>query len=132
MRLLLCPHTTLSDIRAFICKKGLNKRSTLFCSFTKDPMPHAAQEKEAPTPRHDTVKKAVKPKAAGRYLYSFFGAVYGTDNGNDIVLFDTEESWTVDPDKMHSKARNTPFKGITLKGRVKATILDGKMVYDIR
>ena len=50
----------------------------------------------------------------------------------DVVLFDTEESWTVDPDKMHSKARNTPFKGITLKGRVKATILDGKMVYDIR
>jgi len=50
----------------------------------------------------------------------------------DVVLFDTEESWTVDPDKMHSKARNTPFKGITLKGRVKATMLDGKLVYDIR
>lgn len=50
----------------------------------------------------------------------------------DIVLFDPQESWTVDPDKLHSKAHNTPFKGMTLKGRVKATLLNGRMVYDIR
>lgn len=50
----------------------------------------------------------------------------------DVVLFDPEESWIVKPEKMHSKARNTPFKGMTLKGRVKATVLDGRIVYDIR
>ena len=50
----------------------------------------------------------------------------------DVVLFDPEESWIVEPEKMHSKARNTPFKGMTLKGRVKATVLDGRIVYDIR
>lgn len=47
----------------------------------------------------------------------------------DLVLFDPEESWTVDPNKLHSKSRNTPFKGMTLTGKVKATILSGKIVY---
>ncbi|MBQ9414079.1 MAG: dihydroorotase [Clostridia bacterium] len=47
----------------------------------------------------------------------------------DIVLFDQQEEWTVDPDRLHGKSKNTPFKGMTLKGRVKATILGGKIVY---
>lgn len=47
----------------------------------------------------------------------------------DICIFDPNEEWTVDPAKLHSKSRNTCFKGMTLKGRVKYTILDGKIVY---
>ena len=47
----------------------------------------------------------------------------------DICIFDPNEEWTVDPEKLHSKSRNTCFKGMTLKGRVKYTILDGKIVY---
>lgn len=35
----------------------------------------------------------------------------------DLVLFDPEETWTVDPDRLHGKSRNTPFKGMTLTGR---------------
>ncbi len=47
----------------------------------------------------------------------------------DICVFDPNEEWTVDPEKLHSKSRNTCFKGMTLKGRVKYTILDGRVVY---
>ncbi len=47
----------------------------------------------------------------------------------DIVLFSETESWTVDPEKLHGKSKNTPFKGIELFGRVKYTILNGKTVY---
>ena len=47
----------------------------------------------------------------------------------DIVLFDMNESYTVDPEKLHGKSKNTPFKGRTLYGRVKYTILDGAVVY---
>lgn len=47
----------------------------------------------------------------------------------DIVLFDPHERWTVSPDSLHGKSRNTPFKGMTLEGCVKATILGGKTVY---
>ena len=48
----------------------------------------------------------------------------------DIVLFDPEEEWTVDVNKLHGKSKNCPFKGMTLKGRVKKTFCGGRMVYD--
>jgi dihydroorotase len=47
----------------------------------------------------------------------------------DLVLFDQNESFTVDPSKLHSKSHNTPFKGMTLYGRVKYTISSGKIIY---
>lgn len=48
----------------------------------------------------------------------------------DITIFDINEEWTVDPDKLHGKSKNTCFKGMTLKGRVKMTLVDGKVVYE--
>ena len=50
----------------------------------------------------------------------------------DVVLFHPEERWTVDPEKLHGKSRNTPFKGMTLRGRVKLTFSRGRLVYDGR
>ena len=50
----------------------------------------------------------------------------------DVVLFHPEEGWTVDPEKLHGKSRNTPFKGMTLQGRVKLTFSRGRLVYDGR
>ncbi len=47
----------------------------------------------------------------------------------DIAVADINELWTVEPDKLHSKSHNTCFKGMTLKGKVKYTFLDGKTVY---
>lgn len=47
----------------------------------------------------------------------------------DIVLFDPDEKWVVKPDELHGKSKNTPFKGMTLEGRVKATILGGRIVF---
>ena len=47
----------------------------------------------------------------------------------DVVIFDPEETWTVDPRRFCSKGRNTPFGGAELRGRVKYTIVDGKVVY---
>ena len=47
----------------------------------------------------------------------------------DIVIFDPDERWTVDPEKFKSKARNTPFSGMTLYGRVKYTISRGNIVF---
>lgn len=48
----------------------------------------------------------------------------------DITLFDPDEQWVVDAQKFCSKSRNTPFHGMTLRGRVRYTILDGKIVYN--
>jgi len=48
---------------------------------------------------------------------------------SDLIIFDPDEEWTVDPSMFKSKARNTPYAGMKLKGRVKQTVVNGKVVY---
>ena len=50
----------------------------------------------------------------------------------DLVLFDPDEEWTVDPEQFASKARNTPFAGWKVKGKVKYTIVKGEVIYQDR
>ncbi len=47
----------------------------------------------------------------------------------DIVVFDTEEDFYVDINKLHGKSVNAVFKNMTLKGKVKYTMLNGEIVY---
>ncbi|MBN1140599.1 MAG: dihydroorotase [Deltaproteobacteria bacterium] len=47
----------------------------------------------------------------------------------DIVIFDLERKWIVDPRRFHSKSRNTPFGGWELKGVVHRTLVAGKTVF---
>jgi len=47
----------------------------------------------------------------------------------DVVIFDPNEEWTVDPSKFKSKAKHSPFAGMKLRGKVKYTISQGKIVY---
>lgn len=63
--------------------------------------------------------------------------ILGIDGGSlnegslaDITIFDPNEEWVVEPEKLHSKSKNTCFKGMTLKGRVKYTIVGGNVVYE--
>ena len=65
-----------------------------------------------------------------RKILGIEGGSLGIDDIADIAIFDADESWTVDPEKLHSKSKNTCFKGMTLKGRVKYTLVNGKIVYE--
>ena len=47
----------------------------------------------------------------------------------DIVIFDPDEEWVVDPERFASKGRNTPFGGHKLKGKVKYTIVGGNVIF---
>jgi len=47
----------------------------------------------------------------------------------DIVLFDPDEEWTYDTSKGFSKSANSPWHGRKLHGKVRATIVAGKMVF---
>ncbi len=47
----------------------------------------------------------------------------------DITIFDPKAEWVVAPEAFHSRSRNTPFKGMKLRGVVKATLCDGTVVY---
>jgi len=47
----------------------------------------------------------------------------------DVAIFDPSLEWTVDTKDFASKGRNTPLAGEKLKGRVMATLYQGKLVY---
>jgi len=46
-----------------------------------------------------------------------------------VTIFDPKKRWTFDVSKSRSLARNSPFDGWQLTGRVVATIVGGRMVY---
>ena len=46
----------------------------------------------------------------------------------NLCVVDPSATWTVDPTKLASKARNTPFAGRQLRGRVRHTFLRGEPV----
>lgn len=48
----------------------------------------------------------------------------------DLVIFDAEEEYVIDPEEFASKGKNTPFQGRKVSGRVKMTIVDGAIVYE--
>ncbi|MEX0960555.1 MAG: dihydroorotase [Burkholderiales bacterium] len=48
----------------------------------------------------------------------------------DLCIFDPDAEWTVEPQKLRSQGKNTPFAGHHLKGRVLQTLVDGHIVYE--
>ncbi len=48
----------------------------------------------------------------------------------DICLFNPEETWRYDAKAGFSKSSNSPWHGQTLRGRIKHTIVDGRVVFD--
>jgi dihydroorotase len=48
----------------------------------------------------------------------------------DLVLIDPDAPFAVDPDKLHSRARNTPFDGRKFQGRAMKTFVGGECVFD--
>jgi dihydroorotase len=47
----------------------------------------------------------------------------------DVVIFDPNKEWVVNPEEFISKGKNTPLAGAVLKGRVMATLYGGEVVY---
>jgi len=47
----------------------------------------------------------------------------------DVTIFDPNREWVVDPRAFASKGKNTPLAGSVLKGKVMATLFQGKPVY---
>lgn len=47
----------------------------------------------------------------------------------DITIIDPNAEWVVDATQFASKGKNTPLDGATLRGRVWATVVAGKVVY---
>ncbi len=48
----------------------------------------------------------------------------------DFCLVDLDTMWTVRKEALFSQGKHTPFLGIELPARVRATVVDGQMVYE--
>ena len=70
-----------------------------------------------------------KMTAAPARILTLGAGTLRPDAPADIVLFDPAEQWVVEPEKLRSKARNTPYKGMTLTGRVKAAFSEGHVIF---
>ena len=46
----------------------------------------------------------------------------------NLCVFDPDEEWTVDPDDLASRSRNTPYAGRRVRGRVRHTFVGGHPV----
>lgn len=47
----------------------------------------------------------------------------------DVTIIDPDKVIKIDSSKFYSKSRNTPFNGMTFKGKAVATIVDGRIVF---
>ncbi len=47
----------------------------------------------------------------------------------DVCVFDPQAAWTVQPESLRSQGKHTPFSGYELPGRVRYTLVGGRLVY---
>lgn len=144
------PLRTREDVDALI--KGL--QDNIMDVIATDHAPHSAEEKEhsmmeAPfgivgleTAAALTMTELVDKghltimQMAEKMSYNP-ARVIGLDRGTiepgavaDVVILNPKEEYIINAREFASKGKNTPFNGRKVKGRVMATILGGKVVYE--
>ncbi len=142
------PLRTADDVKAVV--EGL--RDGTISAIATDHAPHAESEKKDFLNAQNGVIGLETSLAAGitflvkkghitlSKLISLMSAqpakILGIPGGSlsvgapaDIILFDPNEKWVVRPELLQGKSKNTPFKGMVLEGRVKTTLLGGRIVY---
>lgn len=144
------PLRTWQDVQAI--KDGL--RDGTIDVIATDHAPHAVQDKQRefadapfgivgletalPLTLALVEEGALSLEAAVAKLTSEPARLFGLPKGSlapgadaDVVVVDLRESWEVEPLRFRSKSRNTPFAGWKVKGRVKTTIVDGRVAYEL-
>ncbi len=48
----------------------------------------------------------------------------------DLVLFDLDRPWRIDPDRFRSKSKNAPYEDHPVQGQVLRTVVDGRTIYE--
>jgi dihydroorotase len=62
-------------------------------------------------------------------LFRLPGGTLARGAAADVTVFDAERGWRVDPSAFVTKGRNTPYAGMTMKGRAMCTIVGGTVVH---
>lgn len=80
-------------------------------------------------PGHITIKRLAElMSAVPREIIGLPKMDFSPGNPADFILCDTSASWIVDPSLFTSKAKNTPFGGMELTGRVMSTFISGNEI----
>ena len=48
----------------------------------------------------------------------------------DLVVFDAERPWRIDPDAFRSKSKNSPFENHPVQGKVLRSVVDGRTIFE--
>jgi len=144
------PLRSVADVEA--CRQGLVDGT--IDAVATDHAPHAVHEKEVefttapsgvlgletalPVVLDLVRREDLTPLQLIRRLTVNPARILGVEGGRldtgspaDVVVIDPERQWTYDPYKGYSKSRNSPWAGQTLQGRAVATIVGGRLVYDV-
>ena len=144
------PLRSAADVEA--CRRGLADGT--IDAVATDHAPHAVHEKEVeftaapngvigletalPVVLDLVRSETLTPLQLVRRLTANPARILGQEGGRldtgspaDVVVIDPERSWVYDPYKGYSKSRNSPWAGQTLQGRAVATIVAGRLVYDV-
>jgi len=119
------------DLAAFGIS-GLETALALCLTLTEDVGAHGHAP---PHPGHAPLQMIIERLTAGpvralglaRFLPGLGSLAEGAPG--DVLVFDPNAEWVVEPERFASKGKNTPLAGRTLKGRVVATVYGGKVVY---
>jgi dihydroorotase len=57
------------------------------------------------------------------------GGTLGPGAPADVTVVDPEHAWTIDPARLLSRSKNTPFGGRAARGRAMLTIVGGNIVF---
>jgi len=81
-------------------------------------------------PGHLTLLKLIERMSTRpARVFHLPGGTLGRGSAADIVVFDPEARWVVDPARFLSKSRNTPFAGRAIVGKVVRTLVGGRTVF---
>ena len=143
------PLRTKEDVEAL--KAGL--KADIMEVISTDHAPHSAEEKRKPmetapfgivgletsvplTITELVDKGILTPMQMAEKMSYNPARILGLDRGSlaegkpaDVTIIDPEAEYTIYASEFVSKGKNTPFDGRKVKGRVMATICDGKTVY---
>jgi dihydroorotase len=64
------------------------------------------------------------------------GKILGLESGRlakgapaDLVIFDLEHPWRIDPDSFLSHSKNSPFENHPVQGKVQRSVVDGRTIF---
>ncbi len=129
------PHATEDKLCEFdhaaMGISGLETALALCMSLVHDSLPAARRGRvELPTLIEKLTVSPVRALGLDRHVEGLGTLSAGAPG--DVTLIDAEAEWTVEPERFASKGRKTPLAGRTLRGRVMATVYEGRVVFDGR